>query len=107
MLSPLHLRMARAVLKWTFSEFTERTGIAKNSLIRFEAGGGINLSTATRIQAALAKEGIEFLYESLVQGPGILVSKELAHRLLGPEEPQPKKPAKRIPPARKRPRRRR
>ena len=105
MLSPLHLRMARAALGWTFREFSERTGIAKNSLIRFEAGGGINLSTATRIQAALAQEGIQFLYEDPTHGPGIVVSKELAHRLMAPQEPEPKKVPKRLPPARKKPRR--
>jgi transcriptional regulator with XRE-family HTH domain len=86
--------MARAVLGWSFAEFGMKAGISKNTLVRFEAGGGINLTTANRIQAALTHEGITLLYEDASHGPGILISKELLRRLTKKKQPTAKPSSK-------------
>jgi hypothetical protein len=73
--------MARAALGWNMIESQQRTGINKNTIVRFEAGKGILLSTASRLEAAFLKEGITFLYEDTVHGPGVRLSKELSQSL--------------------------
>ena len=86
LLSQMHLRMARAALGWSYAEFSRLTGIAKNSLVRFEAGQGIHLSTARRIEEALSKAGITLVHEDAVHGPGIILAKDFA-RLPSEEKP--------------------
>jgi transcriptional regulator with XRE-family HTH domain len=80
-LMPAHARMARAALKWSFIELSEKTGVSKNTLVRFEAGQGIHHSTAIKIEAAYAKAGVTFVYEDETKGPGIQLTKELSGRL--------------------------
>jgi transcriptional regulator with XRE-family HTH domain len=71
---------------WSFFELERRTGVSKNTLVRFEAGGGVHNATAAKIEEALAKEGLTFLDEDDNRGPGVLLSKELSRRLAQPSE---------------------
>jgi transcriptional regulator with XRE-family HTH domain len=91
MFRPVHARLGRAALGWSFLELERRTGVSKNTLVRFEAGGGVHHSTASKIEGALSKEGLVFLYEDDSRGPGILLSKELSRRFSHPLEGQSKK----------------
>ena len=91
MFRPIHARLGRAALGWSLSELERRTGISKNTLVRFEAGGGVHNSTATKIEGALSKAGLTILYEDDARGPGILLSKELFRRFGQPLEASPKK----------------
>ena len=79
MLKPAQARMARAALKWSLLDLQEKTGINKNTIVRFEAGKGILLSTAIKLEDAFAKKGITFVYEDSNRGPGVLLSKKLSH----------------------------
>ena len=74
MLTPTHARMARAALKWSLVDLQEKSGISKNTLVRFEAGGGIQLSTAIKIEAAFLNEGIRFIYENDADGLGVIIT---------------------------------
>ena len=78
MMKPAQARMARAALKWSLLELQEKTGINKNTIVRFEAGKGILHSTAIRLEEAFALAGISFIYEDETRGPGILLSKEIS-----------------------------
>jgi transcriptional regulator with XRE-family HTH domain len=81
MLTPALARMARAALRWTLEDLNGKTGISKNTLLRFEMGGGIHHSTAIKIEEAFLREGINFTYESDERGPSVGLSKDLARRL--------------------------
>ena len=81
MLKPFHVRTARAALKWSLLDLEKKTGISKNTLVRFEAGGGVNHSTAGRIEEVFIKEGVIFVHEDDARGPGLLLSKELSGRI--------------------------
>ena len=83
--------MSRAALGWGLLELEKRTGVSKNTLVRFEAGGGVHNSTVSRIAEELSKEGLTFLYEDNAHGPGILLSKDLSRRL-SQEAEKPKTP---------------
>jgi transcriptional regulator with XRE-family HTH domain len=81
MLTPIHARMARAALGWSLAELKERIGLSKTTLIRFEAGQGVQYATALKLEEAFAREGITFVDEDKTHGAGILLSKELSNRL--------------------------
>jgi hypothetical protein len=81
MLKPAHARIARAALRWSLVDLEKKSGISKNTLVRFEAGGGVNHSTAGKIEEAFTKEGVNFVYEDDARGLGILLSKELSRRV--------------------------
>ena len=95
MFKPIHARLGRTALGWSLLDLEKQTGISKNTLVRFEGGGGVHHATATKIEKVLSKEGITFLYEDAAHGPGVVISKDLSHRLGEGTEPRPKtKPAK-------------
>ena len=81
MLRPAQARMARAALKWSVLDLQEKTGINKNTIVRFEAGKGILLSTAIKLEEAFAKEGVTFVYEDGIRGPGVLLSIKLSRHI--------------------------
>jgi transcriptional regulator with XRE-family HTH domain len=93
MLKPAQARMARTALGWSLAEIQGRTGINKNTIVRFEAGKGVLLSTVSRLEDAFAKEGISFIYEDDTRGPGVVLSKDLSRRLEHP----PNSPSKATP----------
>ena len=80
-MKPVHARLARAALRWSLVELEEKTGISKNTLVRFESGGGVNHSTVVKIEEAFTKEGVIFVYEDGNRGPGVLLSLKLSHAI--------------------------
>ena len=89
MFKPIHARIARAALRWSFVDLEEKAGISKNTLVRFESGGGVNHSTAIKIEQAFTKEGVRFVHESDTHGAGLQLSRELSRRLTGEIEKAP------------------
>src|SRR5476649_736095 len=81
MLKPAQARMARAALDWSLLDVQEKTGINKNTVVRFEAGKGVLLSTAITLEEAFKKEGIIFTDEGADRGQGVAFSKALGRRL--------------------------
>jgi hypothetical protein len=69
--------MARAALQWSLVQLQEKTGISKNTLLRFETGGGVHYNTALKIEEAFLREGIVFTSEADDHGPGIILPKDL------------------------------
>jgi transcriptional regulator with XRE-family HTH domain len=67
------IRSARAALRWSMAELSERAGVGIQTVKRFEAADGIppsRSSTLVDIQKALEAAGIEFV-GSPEDGPGI------------------------------------
>jgi len=57
------LRAARAILRWSLEDLSEKTGIGTTTLKRFESGDGVpngHLRNFENIKKALEKEGIQF-----------------------------------------------
>ncbi len=58
---PEQMRAARAMLDWSRDQLSEACGVAKRTIIRFEAGQGeTRPSTLAAIRAALEAAGVEF-----------------------------------------------
>ena len=75
--------MARAALHWNLLDVQEKTGINKNTIVRFEAGKGVLFSTAIKLEDAFTRAGIIFTYEADGRSQGVAFSKELAKKLDG------------------------
>ena len=90
MLKPAQARMARAALGWSMADIQSRTGINKNTIVRFEAGKDVLLSTVSKLEGAFVKEGVSFNHEDDTRGPGVVLSKELSHRLEHPPKTKPR-----------------
>ncbi len=54
-------RMARAGLAWSVAELAERSGVAKRTIARFEAGEAISLEKAEALRGALVQGGAMFV----------------------------------------------
>ena len=85
MLSPTHVRMARAALNWTLKELEAKTGVNKNTISRYEAGAAILTDTLQRIERAFKAAGVIFIDEDDDHGPGNRLQKmaekpEVGHR---------------------------
>ena len=63
--------MARAALKWTLREFERKTGVNKNTISRYEAGGSILSDTLEKLEAVLKAEGVVFIDADDECGPGV------------------------------------
>lgn len=79
MISPLHVRMARAALKWSLSDLAERAQVNLNTISRYEAGKEILSGTLVRIEKVLQDEGIVFFVEDELFGPGVRLQKTKSH----------------------------
>jgi transcriptional regulator with XRE-family HTH domain len=101
MLKPVQARMARAALGWSLVEIQEKTGINKNTVVRFESGRGVLLTTAARLENVFVRAGIAFIYEDDTRGPGVSLSKELSRRLAQLPEPKAKPSRRKSRPAAK------
>lgn len=77
-MTPEQLRMARAALRIGVRELAEMAETAPATITRFETErGGIQLSTAERIQKALEAEGVQFLSEAdAAKAPGVALVKK-------------------------------
>jgi transcriptional regulator with XRE-family HTH domain len=74
-MSPEQCRAARALLRMEQGELAERSGIARTTVIDFEAGSRRPQSaTLFAIRAALEAAGVEFIEEN-GGGPGVRLRK--------------------------------
>jgi len=67
------LRAARAILRWSIEDLSQKTGIGTTTLKRFESGDGVpngHLRNFETIKGVLEKAGIEFLGSS-EEGAGV------------------------------------
>jgi transcriptional regulator with XRE-family HTH domain len=73
------LRAARALLKWSLADLSEKSSIGTSTLKRLEAADGIpngHMSTFTKLLEVFTNAGIEFV-GSPDDGPGVrLFSKD-------------------------------
>ena len=63
MITSGQIRAARALLDWTRSELSERSGVGISALMRFESSDGVpagNIKTIDAVKKALEQAGIEF-----------------------------------------------
>ena len=78
MISRAQVRMARAALGWSVRDLAEHSGLAANTVSRFENGFGAHLATLQQMQAVLVKAGIEFIPAEGGKGPGVRLRQEQA-----------------------------
>ncbi|MBF0143753.1 MAG: transcriptional regulator [Magnetococcales bacterium] len=64
MITPDQCRMARAILGWSLVDLVEQTGLALNTIHRFEHGGNTFTSTVNTLRHAFENHGIEFIPET-------------------------------------------
>ena len=73
MFTSYQLRAARAILRWSIEDLSQKTGIGTTTLKRFESGDGVpngHLRNFETIKVVLEKAGIEFL-GSPQEGAGV------------------------------------
>lgn len=64
MITSSQIRAARALLDWTRSELSERSGVGISALMRFESAVGVpsgNIKTIDAVKKALEDAGVEFI----------------------------------------------
>lgn len=61
MITPEHIRAARAVLKWGTRDLAAASGVSLSTVTQFENGSDVLKTSADKIQATLEGLGIEFL----------------------------------------------
>ncbi len=64
MITSSQIRAARALLDWTRSELSERSGVGISALMRFESADGVpagNIKTIDAVKKAFEEAGIEFI----------------------------------------------
>jgi transcriptional regulator with XRE-family HTH domain len=73
MLTGMQIRAAKAMLRWSGEDLSERSGVSLSSIRRIESNDGVptgNVRTLEAIQKALEDGGIEFM-GSPVDRPGV------------------------------------
>ena len=79
MFTSAQLRAARALLKWSLADLSEKSSIGTSTLKRLEAADGIpngHMSTFTKLLEVFTNAGIEFI-GTPDDGPGVrLFSKD-------------------------------
>jgi len=74
-ISPAQSRAARGLLNWSRDDLSERCGVAKRTLLRFETGEGDTRSaTLAAVRSALEAAGVVFI-EQNGDGPGVRLRK--------------------------------
>ena len=63
MITPAHMRMARAGLGWNLQALAERSRINPNTISRFEVGKDIMSSKLRHLEEVLVQAGVEFIDE--------------------------------------------
>lgn len=71
MLTPEATRAARGLLGWTLQDLARATEVSFETLSRFENGRPMRQSTADRIAAAFAAEGVELVGDD--EGTGAML----------------------------------
>jgi transcriptional regulator with XRE-family HTH domain len=68
------LKMARAALGWNVIEAAERSGVAPNTITRYENGTDAYGGTLIKLRRAFEKAGLAFI-EGNGEGPGVRFKK--------------------------------
>lgn len=68
LVTPEACRAARAILKWSMRDLAERSGVAWTTINRLEAGSDGRASTASKIVAAFAAEGVDLIGDDIRTG---------------------------------------
>lgn len=74
MITREQLRMARAALQWNVIEAAERSGVAPNTITRYENGTDAYGSTLSKLRRAFEKAGLSFI-DGNGEGPGVRFKK--------------------------------
>ena len=64
MITSAQIRSARAMLGWSRSDLSTRSGVGASALMRFESSAGVppgNIKTIEAVQKAFEAAGIEFI----------------------------------------------
>lgn len=64
MITSAQIRAARALLDWSRSDLSEKSGVGASALMRLESADGIpsgNIKTFEAVQRALEEAGVEFI----------------------------------------------
>lgn len=67
--------MARAALSWNIQKLSGESGVNRNTITKFEAGGEVRTSTINAIKLTLEAAGIIFIAEN-GEGPGVRLKKQ-------------------------------
>lgn len=57
----LQCRMARAGLGWTLDDLSERSGVGRRTVAKFELGGSVRPDNVETLRHTFVKAGVEFL----------------------------------------------
>lgn len=79
-MTPAQLRMARAALRMTVREIEQRTGVNKNTVVRYEGGREILSGALQRLEKLFLDAGVTFLEADETGREGIRVSMPVAKR---------------------------
>ena len=60
MLTPQHIRAARAVLGWGVRELASRAEVSVSAITRLEAGRDVRMSTLDKIKSVIEAAGVHF-----------------------------------------------
>lgn len=75
-IQPSQVRAARALVGWSFDRLAAESGVARRTLVRFEAGeAGVKPATIETIRTTLEQAGISFIPEN-GGGHGVRFQKE-------------------------------
>lgn len=74
------LRAARAALRLSQEDLARLSGVGKRTILRIEQDERVAVSTLKRVQAALEKQGLEFLPSEPDRGPGLRLPLALIKR---------------------------
>ena len=67
-------RMARAALSWSIQQLSHESGVNRNTITKFEAGGEVRTSTVNAMRLTMEAAGVLFISEN-GEGPGVRLRK--------------------------------
>ncbi|OSQ42344.1 DNA-binding protein [Thalassospira sp. MCCC 1A01428] len=67
--------MARAALNWNIQKLSGESGVNRNTITKFEAGGDVRTSTVNAMKLTFEAAGIQFIAEN-GEGPGVRLKKQ-------------------------------
>ena len=74
------LRAARAALRLSQEDLARLSGVGKRTILRIEQDERVAVNTLKRVQAALERQGLEFLPSEPDHGPGLRIPFSLIKR---------------------------
>jgi len=74
MITREQLRMARAALNWSVRDLAARSGVAANTISRYENGTDAYNETLMKLKKALESGGVMFI-DANGDGPGVRLKK--------------------------------